>query len=246
MKKKEAPSPAAVAGDGYMPGIAIDTVIFGFHEAQLKILLLEYRNTGLFALPGGFVRRDEDVNNEAKRVLAERTGLQNIWLEQFYTFGDIARFDPAPMKRILKQNGIAVTKDHWLLKRFISVGYYALVDFTKAVPAADVMSDVCDWYHLDNLPPLMQDHEKIVEKALSVLRLNLDRQLIGFNLLPQYFTINELQALYETVLGESLNRSSFQRRMLSLGILQRIEKKFSGGAHKAPYVYKFREPSAKY
>ncbi|RYY17434.1 MAG: NUDIX hydrolase [Chitinophagaceae bacterium] len=137
MKKKRMPSPAAADGIGYMPGIAIDTVIFGFHDRQLKILLLEYRNTDVFALPGGFVRRDQDLNDEAVRVLEQRTGLANIWLEQFYTFGDVSRFDPAPMKKILKQNGVTADKNHWLLQRFISVGFYALVDFTKAVPTPD-------------------------------------------------------------------------------------------------------------
>ena len=102
------------------------------------------------------------------------------------------------------------------------------------------MSDRCEWYDLDNLPVLMQDHELIVRKALATLRLNLDRQLIAFNLLPASFTISDLQALYETVLGEKLNRSSFQRRMLGLNILTRVEKKYSGGAHKAPYLYRFQ------
>lgn len=241
MKKKRMPSPAAADGIGYMPGIAIDTVIFGFHDRQLKILLLEYRNTDVFALPGGFVRRDQDLNDEAVRVLEQRTGLANIWLEQFYTFGDVSRFDPAPMKKILKQNGITADKNHWLLQRFISVGFYALVDFTKAVPTPDAMSDVCGWYHLGELPLLMQDHRQIVGKALQALQRNLDQQLIAFNLLPEFFTIGDLQALYETVLGERLNRSSFQRRILSLDILQRIEKKYTGGAHKAPFVYKFKD-----
>jgi 8-oxo-dGTP diphosphatase len=244
MKKKRKPSPAAADGADYMPGIAIDTVIFGFHERQLKILLLEYRNTGVFALPGGFVRKNEDLNNEAVRVLKERTGLADIWLQQFYTFGDVSRFDPVPMRTILKQNGITADRNHWLLKRFISVGFYALVDFTKAVPTADAMSDVCDWYHLKELPRLMQDHQQIVEKALGALRQNLDRQLIGFNLLPEYFTIGDLQTLYETVLSESLNRSSFQRRILGLEILERIEKKFTGAANKAPFVYRFKDRRA--
>lgn len=232
-------------GRGYLPGLAIDSVIIGFHENQLKILVLEYKNTGLFALPGGFIRQDENLNDAARRILAERTGLTNIYLEQFYVFGDLARYDPAPLRAIMLGNGITPTDDHWLLSRFVTVGYYALIDFTRAIPTPDVLSDRCDWYDLDGLPTLMQDHQAIVQKALENLRLNLDRKLIGFNLLPETFTMGELQRLYETILGQRLHRSGFQRKMLTLGILERVDKKYSGGAHKAPYLYRFvHRPSA--
>jgi hypothetical protein len=90
----------------------------------------------------------------------------------------------------------------------------------------------------------MLDHREMVEKALETLRANLDRKLIGFNLLPGSFTMSDLQSLYETILGEKLNRTSFQRKMLSLGILERLDKKWTGGAHKAPYLYRFRQPEA--
>ncbi len=226
-------------GAGFLPGLAIDSVIFGFHENQLKILILEYRDTGVFALPGGFVEENENLNDAAKRVLARRTGLHDIYLEQFYTFGDIARHDPAPLRAILIANGINPVADHWLLGRFVTVGYYALVDFTKAVPNPDLLSDRCAWYDLASLPSLMLDHQQIVQKALETLQTNLDQKLIGFNLLAETFTMADLQRLYETILGQKLHRSAFQRKVLNLGILERIEKKYSGGAHKAPYLYRF-------
>jgi ADP-ribose pyrophosphatase YjhB (NUDIX family) len=223
----------------FLPGLAIDTVIFGFHESQLKILLLQYENTGLYALPGGFIRKNENLDNAAKRILSERTGIQNIYLEQFYTFGDTGRDDKTPMRKIMKGKGLTVEKDHWLLRRFVSVGYYALVDHTKAMPIPDLLSDGCAWHDLSDLPSLMMDHNSIATKALETLRLNLDRKLIAFNLMPETFTIIELQKLYETILGQKLLRTSFQRKMLSLGILERISKKLTGGAHKAPYLYRF-------
>lgn len=226
-------------GEGFLPGLAIDAVIFGFHQNQLKILLLEYRNTGLMALPGGFILATENLNDAARRVLSERTGLHNIYLEQFYVFGDLNRFDPAPMRAIMAAKGLTPAEHHWLLGRFISVGYYALVDFTKAVPIPDSLSDSCNWYDLANLPPLMQDHQTIVQKALDMLRTDLDRKLIGFNLLSETFTMADLQRLYETILDQKLHRSGFQRKMLSLGILERLDKHYSGGAHKAPYLYRF-------
>lgn len=227
------------SGTGYLPGLAIDCVIFGFHEHQLKILLLEYRNTNLLALPAGFIQEEENLNDAARRVLAERTGLTDIYLEQFYVFGDRSRHDPAPMQAIMEAKGTAVTTNHWLLGRFVSVGYYALIDFVKAVPIPDSLSDNCAWYDLASLPPLMLDHQHIVQKALETLRTDLDRKLIGFNLLPDTFTMADLQRLYETILGQELHRSGFQRKMLSLGILERLEKQYSGGAHKAPYLYRF-------
>ncbi len=210
------------------PDLAIDTVIFGFHDDCLKILLLEYENTNLYALPAGFIKKEEDLNNAARRVLLERTGLTNIYLDQFYVFGDRSRHDPAPLKQIMKANGLTATADHWLLRRFLTVGYYALVDYTKAVPIPDQLSDRCEWYELNNLPKLMLDHKDIVMKALETLRVNLDQKLIGFNLMPENFTMQDLQSLHETILGEKLLRTSFQRKMLNLGLLERFEKKYSG------------------
>ena len=228
-----------VTGEGFLPGLAIDTVIFGFHDTHLKVLLLTYKNTGLFALPGGFIHQDEDVNEAARRVLFSRTGLTNIFLDQFYVFGDKSRHDTAPLKTIMTARGFIPGNDHWLLKRFVSIGYYALVDFTKAIPTPDSISDSCDWFSLDSLPTLMQDHRQIVDKALQTLQASLDQKLIGFNLLPENFTMGDLQCLYETILNKKLIRAAFQRKMLSMGILERVAKKWTGGAHKAPYLYRF-------
>ncbi|MBB6127545.1 NUDIX hydrolase [Mucilaginibacter lappiensis] len=228
-----------VTGEGYLPGLAIDTVIFGFHDDELKVLILSYKDTSLYALPGGFVHTEEDVNEAARRVLFSRTGLTNIFLDQFYVFGDKSRYDASSLKTIMKARGFTPPEDHWLLKRFVSVGYYALVDFTKAIPTPDSISDSCDWFSLDKLPPLMQDHQQIIDKALQTLQANLDHKLIGFNLLSDDFTMGDLQRLYETVLNKKLIRAAFQRKMLGLGILERIAKKWTGGAHKAPYLYRF-------
>ncbi len=223
----------------FLPGIAIDTVIFGFHDKRLMVLLLQYKNTNAFALPGGFILKKENANDAAQRVLEERTGLSNIFLEQFYTFADISRHDTSFFEGIMKARRLKPTTDHFLLRRFISIGYYALVDFTKAVPAADLLADECKWHDLNKLPPLIQDHHQIIKKGLSTLQEDLDKKLVGFNLLPETFTIGDLQDLYETILGTKFLRTSFQRKMLNLGILKMVDKKMTGAAHKAPYLYKF-------
>ncbi|THH41756.1 NUDIX hydrolase [Neolewinella litorea] len=223
----------------YLPHLAYDSVVFGFSGDQLKILIMEYHKTNWFALPGGFVRRDENLNDAARRGLRERTGLDEVYLEQFYTFGDTARFRPGVMEGILAANDISVASDHWLLDRFVTVAYYALIDYNTVVPRPDALSDSINWYALDELPPLLFDHEEIVQRALVTLRENLGKKLVGMNLLPPLFTMKELQRVYEAILGEKLHRSSFQRKMLASGLLERREKRLSGKAHKAPYQYRF-------
>jgi hypothetical protein len=236
---KHVSSEEDIKGKGFMPGLAIDAVIFGFNNRQLRVLLLEYKSTGLFALPGGFIKEKEDLNSAAIRVVLKRTGLHNIYLEQFYTFGDYSRYDPRPLKAIFKAKGHRPPASHWLLQRFITVGYFALVDFTKAIPTPDDISDSCSWYELNSLPVLMQDHTLIINKALETLRLSLDQKLTGFNLLPEQFTMGELQSVYETILDKQLIRAAFQRKILSLGIVEMVAKKMTGKAHKAPYLYRF-------
>lgn len=223
----------------YYPHIAYDSVIFGFSENTLKILVMEYRQTGLFALPGGFVRKDENLDDAVKRGLRDRTGLFNIYLEQFHTFGSADRSDPDAMRRILKANGFTPDDNHWMLDRFFSVAYYALINYNEVTLHPDPLSDSIEWYELNNLPPLMQDHRSIVDMALEVLRDNLDRKLVGGNLLPEYFTMKELQQVYESILGKELRRTTFQRKMLSLNVLERHEKRYTGKAHKAPYLYRW-------
>ena len=230
-----------IDGQGFIKNVAYDSVVFGFSGEKLKILLLEYHNTRLFALPGGFVRSDENLNDAVKRGLRERTGINNIYLEQFYTFGDVDRFQPEVMHKILTANGHEPTGDHWLLDRFITIAYYALINYKDVIPAPDALSDSCTWYEISKLPKLILDHGQIVAKALETLRLNLDRKIVGINLLPERFTMKELQQVYEAILGEKLRRTSFQRKMLSLDILERHEKLYSGKAHKAPYIYCFRK-----
>lgn len=225
--------------DKYLPHIAYDSVIFGFSGERLKILLMEYHNSAGLALPGGFVKQDEDLDAAVKRGLKERTGLDNIYLEQFHTFGNVDRHQPEVMKTILETNQLSLAEYDWLLDRFISVGYYALINYEKVKPKPDALSDSVGWYFVDDLPPLIFKHEEIVQKALESLRYKLDRQLVGMNLLPSKFTMKELQKVYEAILGEKLRRTTFQRKILSLHILERHEKRFNGKAHKAPYLYSF-------
>lgn len=223
----------------FQPGLSIDSVIFGFHDNELKVLLTKLKNTDLWSLAGGFVYKNEHVDDAATRILRERTGLSNIFLQQFYVFSDPKRSDKKFHVKRMQNTGWPVTKGYWLLQRFISVGYYALVEFSHVSPTVDYLSDLCDWYDIHNLPPLIMDHGEILKKALDVIRAQLKYQPVGYNLLPKKFTMPELQKLYETILDRKLDRRNFQRKVLGYRILKRLEKRRKGGAHKAPYLYSF-------
>lgn len=222
----------------YLNHISLDCVIFGFHEAQLKVLLLQMKYTKEWALPGGFVKKNESMEVATNRVLKERTGLDNIFLKQFHVFSNPERSDRNPAVKDLEKLGAGNSLD-WFSQRFISVGFYALVDFIKAKPNHDFFSDDCVWKSLDEIDHLMMDHQKILDKALETVRLHLNYQPIGYNLLPEKFTMPELQKLYETILGRTLDRRNFQRKILSYKILNKLEERKTGGAYKAPFLYEF-------
>ena len=230
----------AFEANDYIPNLSYDSVIFGFSGEKLKILVLEYHNTNTFALPGGFIRKDEPLDAAVKRGLSERTGIDKVYLEQFHTFGSLERSDPSIMRRILEAQGVSL-ENNWMLGRFVTVAYYALINYETVTPKPDALSDSIGWYDFDSLPKLMQDHTLIVEKALEHLRTHLDQKLLSFNLLPDLFTMKDLQQVYESIMGEKQNRANFQRKILGLGILERHEKLYSGGSHKAPFLYSFKK-----
>jgi 8-oxo-dGTP diphosphatase len=217
----------------FLPHISVDCVIFGFHDNQLKVLLLKWKDRGSWCVPGGFVMRDESLDDSAKRTLQERTGLKDIFLRQFQAFGHPRR------EKGKKPFKIVGTSKSWLMERFITVGYWALVEFSKVTPQPDWLSEACQWHDIHKVPRLIYDHNLIVDSALEALRLSLNDHPVGYNLLPEKFTMPELQKLYETILDTPLDRRNFQKKMLSLDILERLNERKTGGAHKAPFLYRF-------
>ncbi|RDB03858.1 NUDIX hydrolase [Runella aurantiaca] len=227
--------------DRFIPQLSVDCVIFGFHNQQLKVLLLKLKNLDLWALPGGYVEQSEGIDDAAQRILEERTGLRDIYLEQFRVFGSADRSTKEFIQKIMEVHHPESMNDPWVLQRYVSIGYYALVDFSKVNPTPDFLSEYCEWFEMKQLPKLAFDHREIIQKALETLRITLDSKLVGSNLLPETFTMMELQSLYETILEMPLRRNNFQRKMLSLDILERIEKLYTGAANKAPYLYRFKK-----
>ncbi len=224
----------------FMSGLSVDCVIFGFHQKDLKLLLLKLKYLDDYMLPGGFVPIDMNADQAASVVLHDRTGLKNIFLRQFHVFGATDRINLNHVKHLIETEIITPDLEPWFSQRFVSIGYYALVDYEKvgtAIP--DATSDKCDWYSVSDLPHMLIDHRHIVETALHQLKLELNYQPIGLNLLPKEFTMPELQQLYEAVLGKPLDRRNFRRKILSFDILTDTGKRRKGGAHKAPILYKF-------
>jgi 8-oxo-dGTP diphosphatase len=239
------PNRDVLKGD-WLPNISVDCVIFGFQENQLKVLLLKFKNNEVWTLPGGFIGKEEDADEAAKRVLWQRTGLEDIYLQQFHAFGDLKRNIGAFEKHEEINLAMGRSKEDltWLSNRYITIGYYALVEYSKVQVTLNDVSDDSAWMDVDQIPSLFLDHNAIVTKGLAHLRASIDPKLAAFNLLPETFTMSELQQVYETILGKSLVRTNFQRKMLSLDILVRIEKKYTGGAHKAPYLYRLDKKKA--
>lgn len=222
----------------FLDHISLDCVIFGFHNNELKVLTLELKRTAESALPGGFLKKEETLEQAAKRVLKERTGLDEIFLKQFKVFSDPARSNTNPQNPSAIDPNLPYNFD-FLNKRFISVGFYALVDFTKVNPTPDYFSLKCEWKNINEKVNYIIDHRIIIDKALEVLRLQLRHQPIGYNLLPDKFTMPELQKLYETILGLELDRRNFQRKIHSYKILNKLAERKKGGAHKSPFLYEF-------
>ncbi|HWV57499.1 MAG TPA: NUDIX domain-containing protein [Longimicrobiales bacterium] len=222
----------------YLPHLSVDCSIFGFHGGELKILLVRWKGLERWCLPGGYVGREETVDDAAARVLEERTGLRQIYLRQHRAFGATARGESV-LREILANLGVAAPPDLWIFHRVVTVGYLALVDFAEVEPKPDHLSAEVRWWSVLDHPPLLFDHDEILADALAALRNGLDRGTIGRNLLPEKFTMSELQQLYEAVLGRSLDRRNFQRKMLALGVVERLAERRRGVPHRAPHLYRF-------
>ena len=204
------------------PSVTVDCIIFGLDDSQqLKVLLIQ-RNSdpyaGHWALPGGFVEMDESLEDAARRELQEETGVENVFMEQLYTFGQPGR-DPRG--------------------RVISVAYFALVNLGEHTVTAATDADDARWFALEEVPELAFDHAEILEAALARLRAKVRYQPIGFELLPTHFTLSQLQQLYETILGvPSLNKRNFRTRILKMGVLQEVGRQ-TNVAHRPAMLYSF-------
>jgi len=227
----------------YRPEVTIDCAIFGYHEGELQLLLVKNAILTIWCLPGGYVKKVENLDQAAARITAERTGIENLFLKQFKTFGEPGRnnttaFDEA---HFFELTGIRKDEYSWLQVDTVSVGFYAITDIVNAKPKADFFSNECCWFPVNKLPKLGFDHNEMANEALFTMRMHLYHFPIGKNLLPQKFTLKEIKLFYETMSGKELNASNFPNKLISLGLIEKTEEKKSIGAHRSPAYYKFDE-----
>lgn len=200
--------------------VAVDCIIFGFDRQALKLLCVKRDfapEKGKWSLMGGFLEQEEDIDDAAKRVLYQLTGLNEIYLEQLQAYGERTR-DPAG--------------------RVISIAYYALIDSVRFNKQISRTYDA-RWFSLDHLPHLVFDHQAMVEKAIKRLQRKCRTQPVGFELLPEKFTLPQLQLLYEEIFGRVFDKRNFRKKILSMGILNKLEEKDKAGSRKGAYLYQF-------
>ncbi|NJK84614.1 MAG: NUDIX hydrolase [Bacteroidales bacterium] len=200
--------------------IAVDCIIFGFDEGELKILL--YKRSlepahGQWSLMGGFLQTGESIDDAARRILLNCSGLSQLFMEQLYTFGDIERDS---------------------FGRVVSIAYFSLVRIEDYDHELNHKNGAC-WVPISNMPALIFDHRTMVNHALEQLHIRAKNRPIGFELLPRKFTIPQLQNLYEAIFQKKLDKRNFRKKILSMGILQKLDEKEKKSSKKGAFLYQF-------
>ena len=231
----------------HIPHVCIDCAIFGYHDHRLKILLAEIDGLNGLCLPGGYIKRTDTMDEAAGRIVEERTSIKGLYLRQYKTFGgpERVKFNDIDLDRLAKVPGLKNLKSSWLIDQTISVGYYAITDFSLSKPKPGFMYRSCEWYDIDEIPSLLFDHNQMVKEALQILRAQLYYQPIAQNLLPEKFTLTELHAVYETILGKKLDIRNFPKKIAFLGLITKLSEKRSIGPHRAPFLYTFNKKKYK-
>jgi 8-oxo-dGTP diphosphatase len=204
-----------------MNAITIDCVIFGFDKGSLEVLLIQHAegiSKGKWGLPGGWINKKESTDAAAHRLLNELTALDHIYLEQLKAFGNPDRFP---------------------LRRVITIGYYALIKREDYNIQAGFTASDAKWYKINQIPDLIYDHNEILTYSLKHLRNRVRQAPIGFNLLPEKFTLLQLMHLYEEILGIEMDKSNFRRKILHMKLLVALDEKQQDVSHRAAKLYKF-------
>lgn len=202
--------------------VSVDCIIFGFEDNKLKLLLGKRKmdpGRGEWALYGGFVGTGESVDEAANRVLSELTGLKNLYMKQVHTFGAVDR-DPG--------------------ERVISVAYCALIN-VKDYDESLLQEHGVEWVELNKIPPLYSDHNEMVKRAISMLRRRINTEPLSFNLLPDLFTLTQLQHVYEAVLGEEIDKRNFRKRIKSIDFIEKTELIDKVTSKRGAALYRFNK-----
>lgn len=200
--------------------VAVDCIIFGFDDEELKLLLIKRDfepEKGRWSLMGGFLKKNENLDQAANRILYHLTGINDIYLEQLYNFSKVDR-DP--------------------VTRTVSVSYFALINISEHDTKLTANYSA-KWFSFKDIPPLIFDHDKMVKHASKRLLYRASTGPIGFELLPEKFTMRQLQKLYEAILGEKLDKRNFINKINSFDILIKLEEKDMSSSRKGSFLYKF-------
>jgi ADP-ribose pyrophosphatase YjhB (NUDIX family) len=200
--------------------VAVDGIIFGFENSRLKLLVIKRKvapRQGEWSLVGGFVQQLESTDAAAARILKQTTGLENIFMEQLGCYGEVERDSGA---------------------RVISIAYYALIRI-KEHDHILATEHGAHWLELHQIPPLIFDHGRMIADALKKLKDNAHFHPIGFELLPEKFTLSQLRSLYEEIYQHELDRRNFRKKILSMGILEKLEEKDKTTSKKGAHLYRF-------
>ncbi|SRR6185437_9468180 len=228
-------------GDAYLRNVGVDNVIFGYHDKELKVLLQRPFVLEKWTVTGGYIRKTETIDEAAAHIAFSRTGLKNLFLQQFRAFGTPTRavdkgFTP---ERIKEATGFELPANHWIFDYFVALGFYTLTEFSKVTPTKGAYDADCAWWPVSELPSLLFDHRQIILAALEALRLHMAHFPIGYELLEEKFTLPEIHSLYETILGRSLDDRNFAKKLIATGIVIKTKETRRIGAHRSPFLYRF-------
>ncbi len=222
----------------YNPHISVDCVLFGFDGEQLNVLLIEEKDIGQGLiqqrLPGDLIERNEGLDEAAARVLKELTSLDHIYLKQFHSFGD-----PDRVRREKDQAWLNIYRQA-PDARVVTVAYYALIKMEDFDPSALSFAGRVFWQDVRDIPDLAFDHNEIVEVALWKLQRHFELNKIGYELLPEKFTLNQLQQLHEAILQEELDKRNFRKKVVRDQLIEATEEKQEGVLHKPARLYKIK------
>jgi 8-oxo-dGTP diphosphatase len=210
-----------VSPEKIIEALSIDCLIFGFRNGELDILLVKHGegiSKGKWALPGGWIQYNEDVDQAAHRILKSLTGVSDIYLEQLRSFGNVNRYPD---------------------KRVITIAYYALVNADNYALNPGFTASAVQWFNIHEVPKLPYDHNQILNFGFRHLKHKVRHEPIGFNLLPKKFTLHHIQQLYEAILETDLDKPNFRRKLLNMNLLMPCHEKQKAVSHRAASLYRF-------
>lgn len=223
----------------FLPNLSIDLVIIGYEEDTLKCLLLKLGEK--WVLPGGYIAKDQSLDESVKRVMLERTGLVKPHLKFLSVFGAADRQFDQDFRSYFELKGMPWKEEYFINNRFVTLAYYSLVDITQLHPTPGPFDEAAEWISFDDLPEMWLDHRLILDTARNRLKQDVQTEPVTYNLLPGSFTMPQLHQLHQAILETDLDRSRFQKKMLASGLFERLPQLKKEAPGRNPYQYRLKE-----